>query len=315
MDFVDQTIVRLADPAQRAALFDQTALEQITMAAYDGGVMGVNGPYTALFDQLQLGVGGAPVRSLQGTWRPVGSSEYTEAHFSLAGMTPPTDRRIDALWRGAITAQFGQLGEPITALKVTWLQLGRIDAEIIAARGSLPTDPDQLEQARRAQLISDMRADLDQPNALSDAVFDRWLSGLGATTVSELVDRLGGMSAGATMQVSFAPQAPAGASPQLLPLAAPMLVRDAAGFSLATLLCESKQVRARVEELGFALSDDDRTRARHAVVVIWIVPASLFDDTDWPGATAGLTPAQQIAARRGVAGAWLAEEGIGLVVV
>jgi hypothetical protein len=313
MDFVDQTIVRLADTAQRAALFDQTALAQIATAAYDSGVMGVTGPYEPLFDEVQLGVGTAALGSLQGSWRPVGSSEYTEAQFQLGGVTPPDDGRIDALWRGAITAQFAQLGEPISTVKVTWLQLGRIDTEIIAAQGSLPADPALLEQARRDQLLSDLRADLAEPNALTDTGFDRWLAGLGAGSVSELVEQLVGGAAGATLQVTFAPPAPVSATPQPLPLAAAMLIRDATGFSLATLLSESKQARARIEALGLALSADHRTRPRHRVVVIWIVPTSLFSDSDWPGATAGETPDQQIAARRAAAGAWLAEEGIGLV--
>jgi hypothetical protein len=315
MDFVDKTIVSLADTEQRSALFDQAALEQIAMASYDGSTMGLTGPYQALFDEVQLGVGASPVGSLQGSWRPVGSSEYTEAHFKLGGMAASTDGRIDALWRGAITAQFAPLGELISAVKVTWLQLGRVDAEIISAQGSLPTDPAALEQARRSQLANDVRADLSQPDALTDADFERWLSGLGASSVSELVDRLVDTAAGATMQVTFSPPAPVAAAPYPLPLAAALLIRDVTDFSLATLLTETKQARARMEGLGFARSTDESTRARHPIVVIWIVPASLFSDPDWPGATAGQTPDQQIAARRAAAGAWLAEEGIGLVAV
>jgi hypothetical protein len=50
------------------------------------------------------------------------------------------------------------------------------------------------------------------------------------------------------------------------------------------------------------------------VLVTWVVPPDLFDDDDWPGATASMTNAQKRDARRLSAGRWLAREGIGLAV-
>jgi hypothetical protein len=252
---------------------------------------------------------------VEGTWRSVGSPDYTEAQFQVGGLASPTDVTIDALWRGAVVAQFAVVGEPITALTVTWPQVGLIDEQIIAQTGSLPSDPAALERARRAQLLDELRGGLDQPGAFGDAELDRWLRDLGASSVSELIGRLPGIAAGAALKITFAPPGQPTAVPQPLPIAAAILIRDVTGFSLAELLSESKRARACIERLGLLAAPSPGTRSRVAVAVIWIVPLSLFDDSDWPGATAGETPDQQIAARRAAAGEWLAAEGIGLAAV
>ena len=85
MDYVDQTLVRLADPATRQSLFDQAALEQVALAAYDATSMSVQGPYSATFDEFRLGLAARPLGALEGTWSPVSAVERTEAHFQVAG--------------------------------------------------------------------------------------------------------------------------------------------------------------------------------------------------------------------------------------
>ena len=56
MNFVDSTLVKFADPATRTALFDDVALEQLLSAAYDTTTLNVGGPFTPLFDDVQLGL-------------------------------------------------------------------------------------------------------------------------------------------------------------------------------------------------------------------------------------------------------------------
>ena len=74
--------------------------------------MGFTGPYQPIFDDVRMGVSAPPLGALEGTWRPTGSSEHTEAQFHLAGLGAPAPLRIDALWRGAIVARFAPGGEP-----------------------------------------------------------------------------------------------------------------------------------------------------------------------------------------------------------
>jgi hypothetical protein len=52
---------------------------------------------------------------------------------------------------------------------------------------------------------------------------------------------------------------------------------------------------------------------RRSPVVAWVLPATLFDDDGWPGATTG-SNLEKRAQRRRWAGAWLARERTGLIV-
>jgi hypothetical protein len=241
MDFVDRTVVRLADEATRAATFDQDALEQIVEAAYDAADMGLTGPFTADFIDFRMAWAPGPLGSIDGTWNVVGAPERHEARFRLTGHSANGLPRVDALWRGAITARSRIGGEPITAVDTT-----TPDDETIAAT------------------------------------------------------------------VTFAEPAPVSASARPLPVAIALLVRDA--LPAATLLHDVGLVRERLGTLGVERPPDDGLRLKRPLVVCLVVPPSVFEDADWPGATGGMTAAEQRAARRAAAGTWLAREGIGLVV-
>jgi len=84
---------------------------------------------------------------------------------------------------------------------------------------------------------------------------------------------------------------------------------------VAQLVADSKLVRSRLEVGGLARPSEANVRFRQSLVIVWIVPAAVFDDADWPGAAGGMNAAQSRAARRAAAAAWLAREGIGLVAV
>lgn len=241
MDFIDKTVVELADKSTRAGLFDQDALEQLVDCAYDTADMGVAGPFTADFADFRMGWAPGPLGSLEGTWNVVGAPDRSEARFRLAGLPSNGIPRVDALWRGAITARFRLGGEPITNV-VTTIP----DDETIATTITI-----------------------DQP-------------------------------------------APVSATARPLPVAIALMVRSS--LPVAGLLHDVGVVRERLDALGVERPPDDRLRLRRPLVVCLVVPESVFDDEDWPGAAAGMTPAQQRAARRAAAGAWLAREGIGLVV-
>ena len=240
MNYVDQQLVRLADPATRTTVFDQAALEQIVAAAYDSDAMSVTGPFAATFAEFRLGVAASSVAAFDGTWNPVGGVDKAEAHFRLAGLGDGGFPRVDGLWRGAITARFSRAGDRVTSVVTAVPDARTVDARVTFA----------------------------EPQPVSP-------------TVAEL------------------------------PLAGAVLVRDAAGLSLAELLTESKSVRERLRAYAVERPPDPTLRMREPLVVVWVVPAAVFDDGDWPGGGAG-TPAERRDARRLAAGAWLAREGIGL---
>jgi hypothetical protein len=242
VNFTDATVVALADPQTRSALFDQTALEQLLGAAYDADAMGpFDGPYTAGFDELELGYAPGGVDTMEGTWATAGATEHTEARFTLARADDGAAPRVDAVWRGAIAARYRPVGEPVTEFAAEW-------------SAGVP-DPD---------------------------------------------------AATAHATVTLAPPAPATAQAQRLPIVVALLVRDGP-LAISALLAETKAARRRLAPAGLEQSGDPALRLRHAVVMAWVVPSTVFDDPDWPGADA--------AARRLAAGNWLAREGIGLVAV
>jgi len=315
VNFVDFTLVQLADPATRAGVFDQTGLEQVVGTAYDADAMGVGGPFQPVFDELRLGVAAPQLGALEGTWRPVGSADHSEARFNLSGLGAGSPLRIDAFWRGAIVARFASAGEPITSVGTKWPDTGSIDAEIAAASaGNLPADRAVLEQERRTRFLDRIRKALDQPDAFSDAVFDEWLKSVGAGSVNDLFERFEGSVELGAVKVTFAPPAAVDGTPRPLPIAAAIVVRDAAGFSLAQLLADSKAIVDRLQPLGLERSDDRSLRLRRRLIVVWVVPEAVFDDADWPGGdAANLNAGQRRTRRRVAAGAWLAAEGIGLV--
>jgi hypothetical protein len=277
--------------------------------------MGVEGPFQPVFDELRLGVSAPQLGALEGTWRPIGSADHSEARFNLSGLGAGSPLRIDAFWRGAIVARFATAGEPITSVGTKWPDTGSIDAEIAAASGgSLPADRAVLEQERRTRFLDRIRKALDQPDAFSDAVFDDWLKSVGAASVNDLFERFQGSVELGAVKVTFAPPAAVNGTPRPLPIAAAIVVRDAASFSLAQLLADSKAIVDRLQPLGLERSDDRTLRLRRRLIVVWVVPEGVFDDADWPGGDdGGLSADQRRTRRRVAAGAWLAAEGIGLV--
>jgi hypothetical protein len=311
LDYVDFTLVRLADEASRAALFDQAALEQLALTAYDTDAMLLGGPYTAIFDELAIGLT-VPRRAVaEAAWGPVTGSDRREGRWTLLGVGGDTGVRVDALWRGAVVARATSPLSRIERVLTAWPSPAGIDEEIVAALGSLPAAPDALEAERRTRLLARLRAGFRQPAALGDQVLDAWLRDLGVGSVGELLDRFSNQLGIAALQISFSAPSDDVPAPRRLPIAVAILIRDTP-LQLAQLLADSKLVRDHLRELGVERAREPGTAVRQPLVVAWMVPDATFDDEDWPGGTPG-TPDARRQARRAAAGRWLAREGIGLV--
>ncbi len=202
MDYVDYTLVRLAAEGSRAALFDQTALEQVLLAAYDAEAMTLGGPYSPVFEQLFIGLS-VPRRALvEGAWGPSTYAERHEARFMLDGLGADSVR-VDALWRGAIIARASLATATLNQVVSRWPDLDGIDAAIVAALGALPADPAALEAERRSRFLARLRAGFRQPEVLSEAWLAGWLARTGSASVGELLASLRGQSATGTFQLGF----------------------------------------------------------------------------------------------------------------
>ena len=123
MDFVDQTLLSLADPALRATLLDQEALQAVLVSAQDRSALETTGPYTATFDQLELGpdLGGA---AADGYWSAVDGSSRTMAQFSVSGLGDSATPPVAAIWIGTITANVTTGDATVSAVSDTWTSAG-----------------------------------------------------------------------------------------------------------------------------------------------------------------------------------------------
>lgn len=311
MDYVDFTLVRLADEASRAVLFDQPGLEQIALTAYDTDTMLLGGPYTAIFDEVVVGLTIPRRGTAEIMWGPVTGAERQEGRMTLLGLSNTAGVRVDALWRGAVVARAVSPLSRIERVLTAWPTTAGIDQEIIAVLGSLPTNPATLEAERRKRLLARLKAGFRQPDVLTDAQFDGWLRDLDATSVGDLMARFTNQTGTAALQVTFSAPPIDPPSPRRLSVAIAILVRDWPA-KVADLLADSKLVRDHLRELGVERAREPGAIVRQPLVVAWMLPDATFDDPDWPGGDAG-TPDQRRKARRAAAGQWLAREGIGLV--
>ncbi len=307
MQFVDATLVRLADPATRTTLFDQDSLRALLEAGYETDQLAVNGPFNPLFDEFRLGFYAPRVGSLEGTWQGSGGADRREASFRVTGLADDAPVRVDALWRGSIVARAQPTTSTIVGVDVDRVSFDDLDAQIA---GPVPTDPVALEQARRGVLVARLKAVADDPAAITPAFVDAWLSSSGLGSAAAIV--AAGSTAGASgVAVTFSPPVGPPPAPVPLPVSVVLLVRDA-GASIAQLLAETKAVRDVVEPLGLERRTDSALTRRARVVVGWVLPAATFDDADWPTPGGGGPPRVR---RRAAASQWLAKEGIGLVVM
>jgi hypothetical protein len=119
VNFEDATVVRLADPATRGALFDDASLEQICRAGYDAAALALEGPFGPVFDDLHLGFSDDPPATVDGAWSRAGGTDRTELQLRVHGLGL-APARVDAVWRGAISAHATPPAGIVSAADTRW---------------------------------------------------------------------------------------------------------------------------------------------------------------------------------------------------
>jgi hypothetical protein len=306
VDFIDATLIRIADPATRASVFDQPTLEQMVAAAYDTSSLALREPYSPIFDRFELGLSVSAVGMLEGMFRMPGATPSGDIQLQISGLGPLLPMRGDALWVGSIVARTVPLNSRIGSVRARFT-LDDIDAAIRKDLGALPADPAALETERRRRFLAAMRGAMNQPELLTEPAFDDWLAGVGATSVGDLIVNHRDQIASGVMQIGFSQDIDQAPSPAPLPIAAAILIRDI-NVSVAQLLMESKMLREQLTDRGIAIPSNSALPARNPFLVVWLVPIAMFDDAAWPGV--GADPEALRADRRRKAAIWLAPEGI-----
>lgn len=311
MKFVDFALTRLADPATRPSLFDDEALRRVLAAGYDTREVQVDAPLTAVFDDLSMGFSVYPRGSVEGYWGDL-SQPHQHPVSLLLSAGGGTAVRVDALWRGSVVAALNSAVARIDRVSATWPDAAGIDAEIVADLGQLPPTPEALESERRHRFLARWRAATLQPEALTDVVFDSWLRTMGFATVSDLMEHGVGAVAGGPWQVGFSPATLPVTTRRPVPVAAAVLIRDVP-MDLSGLLADSRTVRDALQADGANRPGDDSLHRRSGLIVIWIVPDTVFDDPDWPGGADGNSNEVNNAKRQAAASLWLSQEAIAVV--
>lgn len=312
MNFVDYTLVRLADPQLRSSIFDQPALQQLLSTAYDTDSITVEGPFRALFDRFSVGLSMQRRTSIEGRWGEVSDPQRQHIVLHFDANDSAATLRVDALWQGSIVANVGSARSRVESVSATWPSMQGIDAEIIAGLGALPASVADLDAERRRLLLTRWRASALQPDALQDSVFDDWVRSVGASSVSELMMLWPGIVAAGTVKVGFSPSVMVPPSTQALPISAAILVRDQP-IDLGRMLSDSRQVRETLLVRGAEVPSNFDFASRSQIVVSWIVPSAVFDDADWSGGDVTDSAETKNLKRRTAAQRWLASEGIGLL--
>src|SRR5262245_11397752 len=101
MDFVDATILRLADESARNAVFDSDSLSQLVSASHDVSANSVEEPFAIVFDAISFVHDDESRVDVDGSWMTMGQTERTEVVVRALGLGASVPR-IDLLVAGAV---------------------------------------------------------------------------------------------------------------------------------------------------------------------------------------------------------------------
>lgn len=304
MDDASQLLLRLADPQTRDGLLDSDALLALAAVCYELDPALVTGPTTAIVDRVDVAVPIMPETAVSGRLMRAGDALPWDVTATWDPALAPVPG-ADAVLVGAVVVRTGAGAGVIEQVAVTEPDL---DAAFAAALAGLP--PTATDEAVRAGLRLAARETLADPS-LTDTELDAVLAGVGAGDPRALGRTVGGRDTLRLALTMSADPGPSAAVPLALPLVVAFLVADAA-TSPRDLLRATALARRASRPYAVAAAPSGAPPRRTDRCVCWLLPAAAFDDPGWPGGT-GATADQTRAARLAAARAWLANQGIAVV--
>jgi hypothetical protein len=306
MDPSSELMLLLADPAVRATVLDEAALLAVISVSYDVDPATITGPVTAIYDRVDVAVPIVPETAVALRVTRAGDALPWDITGSWDGPTLPAPG-ADLVWTGSIVLATGGGSGTVTDLAGSEPNL---DAVFVAPLSALP--PTATEDQIRAALRQAAENDVAAP-ALTDTELDNLLAVLapGAADPRAMGRSVSGRDlVGLQLQMSPLPGA-ADAVPVALPVVVAFLVADATTAPRDLLRATALARRAA---RGYPVPPvPSGAPARLADrCVCWVLPATAFDDTGWPGGS-GADAAAQRASRLAAARAWLASQGIAIV--
>ncbi|WP_404385369.1 hypothetical protein [Caenispirillum salinarum] len=311
MDFDDRKLLAFTDPEARATVLSPDILRAVVHAAYRIPPDALGAEVAAHFDSLEYGRFRAETRT-----------EIQQSGYSIRfgeqdpGASPASRPDVDLLWRGAVTTSI-RLERAVVGVRTSpTVRITDLDLDL---PDPPPRDTRALDQARRAALLERLRAAAIDPDAMTEAVIDSWVSKMGADSLSEALSW--GQDHGVPLHriaLSFTPIAGSDvARARRFPVAAAVLIRDPVqdGFRLADFLRASHTVLEQMKVQGVEPPEGDEDLPQGRPVVLWLVPEDWFDDGAWPGGEDAARPADARQARITHATSWLAGQGIALAPV
>lgn len=284
MDFADNVLLRLASTPTRNALLSQAVLGTMVDTAFDTSTANVAGPYALDVEQLDLGVEIPRTATLEGTYEQAPGTLPGMLRLRVGNLQLGETLRVDSLWRGQLIARIITSDNRITAVSGGFALLD-LDRAIEAALGALPVGV-ALETERRKELLKRLKAGALLPDVIDDAALNHMLAAAGVSSLADLVAQQGVANLGALrIRFTSAPEVEPPPVPVRLPVTVAVLVHNTLD-GLSTLFAKGRAIAAALAMDPAAQPAAAQLTRRVPILQCWFVPGTLFDNADWPGATA-----------------------------
>lgn len=294
MRFTDRTILRLADPTERAALFTPAVGAALLAAAYVFDEVAVGEVTAVTVRSVALAPVVHPLRQMAATAREIMSGVQWQVAADLPPAPTPAGHAVvevdvTASVRGVVSDVVDVASTELSSLA----DLDVIDALVVAADGALPTDPEVLARRRYEELVGAIAARFTHTDP---ADVEAALHRRGMTTLDPLRAYLSAPNAVQRLALTVVTDSTAPAADRSYRLKALVHVAEDVTTELTSALAAIALARAalRAGTDPPAVPTGMSARLDHPAVLV--VPRSGLDDTDLP-LPAGPPPTESDALR------------------
>lgn len=318
--FEDKVLTRLASAEARGALFSGEAGGRVARVLF-----GSDTPNEADIhvDHVQLGVasdsatrGRTQLQIHEAPWRAEGEVVLEAAAGEL----------VDAVVRARLSLPLIAGSAPVTAVTGAadaWPDIALVQGKTWPSAEDLEAGLDPglagraREEARRLALARLLSVGQGNGDAKRLERLEQLFAEAGVTGVAQFLAMLAARPAIGSYAIRFAKAAPDQDGVQDVPFTAAVVIDDLSDPAGAwrAIFARARHAQRTVRVTGQGTADFNGQQPRERVPVLLFVPATNFDDDDWPGGGAAGTAADKARKRQTAAAGWLADAGIVLVPV